>query len=467
MTSPPRPAGPNGRTPPAPQTRPAPIRPATLWDDERGLLAALRAQVAAKLTEAAGLATDTDGRLTPEQRAALVPQLVAEVLDAHAHARMTAGRTMLGPEEESRWSRLLRDGLLGAGGLQALLDDPNVETINANGYDKVFLVLADGRRSIGPPIAGSDADLIELVRSLAAQSGGEERRFDRSSPYVSFQLPDGARLTATMAVSARPCVSVRRHRYQRLRLTDLLKTGTVDHALGAVLTAAVQARANILIAGAPAAGKTTLLRALAAAIPQTERIITIEDARELGLDVNGAHPDCVAWQAREPNLEGAGGITVADLFRLALRMSPDRVIVGEVRGVEVIPMLEAMSQGTNGSLATIHALSSKAVFLKVATYAARSSDYVGLEATNLLLASSVNLVVHLDKAPDGTRVVSSIREVLGADGTQVISNELFRPRADRRAVPAAPPSEELAERLVAAGLDLSVLDERDGWWPTP
>ena len=207
---------------------------------------------------------------------------------------------------------------------------------------------------------------------------------------MSVPLPGGGRLFAVMSVAARPCVSIRRNRLTRVTLADLINNHTLDEQLAAFLSAAVRARKNILIGGGTAAGKTTLLRALATAIPHTERLITIEDSLELFLDADrDGHPDVVALQSREANVEGQGEITLAELVRWALRMSPDRVIVGEVRGSEVVPMLNAMSQGNDGSMTTIHASSSRGAFLRLAAYAAQSHERLGMEATNLLVAGAV------------------------------------------------------------------------------
>jgi pilus assembly protein CpaF len=222
--------------------------------------------------------------------------------------------------------------------------------------------------------------------------------------------------------------------------------------VAAFLAAAVRARKNILISGGTAVGKTTLLRALASAIGPHERLITIEDSLELCLDRDAdAHPDAVALQAREPNVEGQGEVSLAELVRWALRMSPDRVIVGEVRGREVVPMLNAMSQGNDGSMTTLHASSSRGAFMKLAAYAAQTEEHLRLEDTNLLIAGAVHFVVQLDYAPGGQRVVSSVREVTDADGRQVVSNEIYAPGPDRRAVPAAPLRTATAEELAAAG----------------
>ena len=209
---------------------------------------------------------------------------------------------------------------------------------------------------------------------------------------------------------------------------------------------------NIVISGGTSSGKTTLMRALASAIPPHERIITIEDSAELQLDRDtAAHPDVVAMQAREPNTEGEGEVTLGELVRWALRMTPDRVIVGEVRGSELIPMLNAMSQGNDGSMTTIHASSSRGAMLKMAAYAAQSPEHLTLEDTNLLIASAVHFVVQLAWDSGGRRCVSSIREVTDADGRQVVSNEVYRPGPDRRAVPSVPVRADTMEELVLAG----------------
>ncbi|KJE19438.1 Flp pilus assembly protein, ATPase CpaF [Frankia torreyi] len=412
-----------------------------------GLMAALRERVAVELSARTRAGQGGAAWSVADQRA-YAAGLIADMLRLHAEQSIAAGRRTLTAAEEEQVARGVLDGLFALGGLQPLLDDPQIENINVNGCDVVWVRYADGQRRRMPPVAASDEDLIELVRTVAARAGVEERRFDRASPRLNMQLPDGSRLFAAMAVTARPVVSIRRHRYPRVSLDHLVEMGTLSAELRTVLRGLVLARRNILVAGETGVGKTTLIRALAADVPADERIITIEDSLELGLDRDGLHQDVVAMQAREANVEGEGEIGLAELVRWALRMSPDRVIVGEVRGGEVVPMLMAMSQGTDGSLATIHASSSAGVFAKIAAYAAQA-DGLAMEATTLLTAAAVHVVVHMT-VTQGRRVVSSVREVTGADGLLVTSNEVWRPGADGAAVPAVPLRAETAAAVDAA-----------------
>jgi pilus assembly protein CpaF len=389
------------------------------------------------------------------RRIALGRQYIAEALDDEAARALTDGRRPLDASAEQRLSQAVFNALFGLGGFQPMLDDPSVESINANGCDEVFVQYSGGRREQATPVAASDAELVDLVRAIAARTGTEERRFDRASPRVSVPLPDGGRLFAVMSVTGRPCVAIRRDRLASASLDDLVANATLDGGLAAFLRALVLARKNILVSGGTSIGKTTLLRALASAIPASERLVTIEDSLELCLDRDkAAHPDVVAMQAREPNVEGEGEITLAELVRWALRMTPDRVIVGEVRGSEVIPMLNAMSQGNDGSMTTIHASSSRGAFMKIAAYAAQTDEHLSLEDTCLLIAGAVHFVIQLAWSADGRRCVTSIREVTDADGRQVISNEVYAPGPDRRAVPSVPVRAATLEELEAVGYQM-------------
>ncbi|MEV8515883.1 ATPase, T2SS/T4P/T4SS family [Dactylosporangium sp. NPDC051484] len=430
----------------------------------------VRREVAERLTRATRAHEKTTSKPMPAgEQAAMTRRLIMEALDGYATDEMNAGRPPLRPEAESRVARAVADMLLGAGGLQPLLNDERVEEVNANGCDQVFVRYADGSRAQVGPVADSDAEMVELIRRLAADAGraetggegAEERRWDRAAPILNLQLADGSRLHAIMSVTKRPALSIRRHGYVKVTLVDLEQLGTVNLVLRELLTAAVRARLNVLIAGRTGAGKTTLLRALASAIPPAERILTIEDTYELALDADKAvHPDVVPLQSREANVEGEGTIDMSMLFRSGLRMSPDRVIVGEIRGHEVIPMLNAMSQGNDGSLGTIHASSSAGAFNKLVLYAAQAPERLDPATTNLLVAEAVHLVVHLGFTDHGCgRVLTSVREVIGADGLAVASNEVFRPGVDGRAVPGSPPSTRLLSALAACGFDPGLLDD--------
>ena len=402
--------------------------------------------------------------LGPADEQALGRQLIAETLERRASEALRAGTALLSAPEEDELARAAFDALFRLNRLQRLLDDPAIENINANGCDQVWVRYADGRRERVAPIADSDAELEEMLRTAAARVGIGERRFDRGAPRLLLQLPDGSRLFALMAVAARPCLSIRRHRYLRVAPDDLMAMGTIDLALREFVRAAMAARKSCIICGGTGAGKTTLLRAMAADIPPEERLVTIEDSLELGLDRFGdLHPDVVALEAREPNLEGEGGVSLAELVRWALRMSPDRVIVGETRGEEVLALLNAMTQGTDGSMATLHASSSKGAFSKLATYAVQAPERLPLEATNLLVANAVHFVIHLAQSGE-RRYVDSVREVVGAEGPMVVSNEVFRPGPDGRAVPGTPLRSETLDQLAAVGFDPGLLERPQGWW---
>lgn len=428
------------------------------------LVSELRTRVASALGERVRAEEVSEGRPVPlGRRRELVEELVEAALEHRARQDLAAGRAVLGAADESAVVRDVIDAFFGMAGLQPLLNDPQIENINVNGFDRVFVRYADGRRAQMPPVADSDEGLVELIRSMAARAGTEERRFDRANPLLNLQLPDGSRLFAAMAVTPRPVLSIRRHRFLTVSLDQLRAMGVVDAALASFLAAAVRARLNILISGGVSMGKTTALRALASVIPPHERLVTVEDAYELGLDRDTqGHPDVVPMQAREPNVEGEGEITQAHLVRSALRMAPDRVIVGEIRGPEVIPVCNAMSQGNDGSMATIHASASRGVFAKLAAYAIQGPERLPVEATALLVASAVHLIVHLAWSTDGRRVVSSIREVIDAEGPQVISNEVFRPRPDRRAIHGVPLRTETLAQLEAHGFDQGLL-RHPGW----
>jgi Flp pilus assembly CpaF family ATPase len=390
-------------------------------------------------------------RLSPADERHLVRSLVADALDALASERLVAGAPLLDETTETALAERVAAAVDGLGRLQAHLDDPDVQDIHVRGADPVWLKRRDGTRECADPVVDRDEELVELVRLAAARAGRGERRFDAASPELNLQLPDGSRLFAVMEVSRRPAVVVRKHLAALSDLGELERRGLIDAALRRFLAAAVAARRNLIVTGGTGTGKTTLLRALLDLVEPTERIVTIEDAYELGLDrFPDRHPDHDALQSRPANTEGRGEITVHDLTRMALRMDPDRVIVGEVRGAEAFPMLLAMSQGNDGSMCTLHADSSRAAFWKLAAYVALAEHGLPVETVNLLVAGAVHFVVHL-AIVDGVRRVVSVREVVDADGVRIVSNEVFAPGPDGRARPAAPLRDATAAMLARSG----------------
>jgi Flp pilus assembly CpaF family ATPase len=437
------------------------------------------------------LAAQGNGALTGDDRREFARQRIFFHLDGLTGSGSGEWKPVGDTDDEQLLAQSVLDALFGLGRLQSLVDDPDIENIDINGCDQVWVTYADGSKHLMAPVADSDDELIDLVRSAASRFGLSERRFDLARPELDLHLPGGSRLSALMAVTSRPAVSIRRHRFSDLSLADLTALGTMDGHLASLLAAAVRARKNIIVSGAMNAGKTTLLRALAAEISPRERVVTIEQAFELGLDTAVLrHPDLVALEARPANVEGQGRISVADLVRRALRMNADRVIVGEVLGDEVLPMLNAMSQGRSGSMCTVHADSSSGVFRRIASYSVQAPERLPLEASNLLIAGAVHFVVHLDTemhdAPDWEhespatteaaasgdppesawmwdfparasrkRFVSSVREVVDAEGSQVISNEVFQPGPDRRARASSPLRPATLAELIRFGYEPS------------
>ena len=412
---------------------------------DHGLVKRMRAEVGDRLAEQRRL--DVVSGVPPmsgEDERQYARALIAGVLEEHARTEITAGRAPFNAQDEEELAAAVHAALFGVGRLQPLLDDAQIENIDINGCDRVFLGYADGGEVLADPVADSDEELVELIQALAAYSGLSSRPFDTANPQLDVRLPDGSRLSAVMDVTVRPAVSIRRARLGEVFLTDLVGNGTILPEVASFLAAATAARKNLMIAGATNAGKTTLLRAIVNHIPPGERLITVERALELGIDHFGdLHPNALAFEERLPNSEGQGGISMAELVRRSLRMNPSRVIVGEVLGGEIVTMLNAMTQGNDGSLLTIHANSSLEVFNRIATYAIQSAERLPVEATHMLIAGAVDFVIFIEKRNDYARggrlrrYVGSIREVTGVDG-RVLSSEVFTPGPDGRAVPHAP-----------------------------
>jgi pilus assembly protein CpaF len=425
---------------------------------DHSLVKRLRQEVGNRLAEQRRL--DASSGIAPmsgEDERQFARALISQVLEEYARGEIAAGRTPPNAEEEEQLAAGVHAALFGVGRLQPLLEDQQIENIDINGCDRVFIGYADGREELGDPVAESDDELVELIQILAAYSGLSSRPFDSANPQLDLRLPDGSRLSAVMDVTVRPALSIRRARMGKVFLSDLVGNGTVGAELGQFLKAAVSARKNLMIAGATNAGKTTLLRALANEIPPQERLVTVERALELGLDAfHDLHPNVVALEERLPNAEGEGAISMAGLVRRSLRMNPSRVIVGEVLGDEIVTMLNAMTQGNDGSLSTIHANSSTEVFNRIATYAIQSDERLPIEATHMLIAGAIDFVIFIEKRNDYARggrlrrFISSVREVTGCDG-RVLSSEVFTMGPEGTAVPAA--AIVCAEELLEHGYD--------------
>jgi Flp pilus assembly CpaF family ATPase len=369
--------------------------------------------------------------MTVEDRKEMTYQVISDILKERAANMLSAGFPMPTLEEDNVLTQAIISSMFGMGNLQSYLEDEQIENIDINGPDDVWLTYANGKKIRAGKIAESDEDLIDSIRAIATRAGLAERRFDSACPELDIRLPDGSRLSALMEVCKHPVISIRKHRFVDITLQDEIKLGLLDEFCASLLSACVKSGKNIIIAGRTNSGKTTLLRALANEIPPAERIITIEQSLELGInELTQRHPDCIALEARLPNAEGIGEISMADLVRRSLRMNPDRVIVGETLGPEIVALLNAMSQGF-GSLATIHSDSSFGVFNRIASYAAQSAERLPMEATNLLIASSIDFVVYVALSVDPIsqkikRYVTSVREVVGAEGNMVVSNEIIK-----------------------------------------
>jgi Flp pilus assembly CpaF family ATPase len=357
------------------------------------------------------------------------------------------------------------DQRYGLGPLAAHLRDPDVENVDVNGCDQVWISYSTGERVAAAPVAASDEALTDMIRAWATRGGQTARDFSAASPLVNVALAGGARMTATMSVTPRPCLSLRRHGQLDVTLADLIRLGTIDQVMAGFLAAAVKSKCNIIVTGAVSAGKTTLLRALASEIHPSERIATLESEYELFLHLLERHPDVIAFEAREANSEGAGAVSLHDLIAHALRHNPQRILVGEVRRSEILPMLEAMNSGQAGSMCTMHANSATEAFDRILILGLRGGLALAERAIHILVGMAVDLIVHVRKGHDGTRNVRFIAEILEVmppgDTERPAVNRLFLPEGPGgRAVLAHTPSPAMLARLAGAGFDRAMLDPR-------
>ena len=437
------------------------VDPGTVRDVRRAVAEALAARLQA------------DALPDPAARRELARSLLAAELSARARARVASGLDPWPVETEMAVASAVMAALFGLGRLQPLVDDPLVENIEVDGCDSVWISYADGHDRKGDPVAESDAELIELLQLLAARTGADERTFTSAHPSLHLRLEDGSRLAAMAWTTPRPHVVIRRHRVKDVDLDDLVRLGTFDHTVAAFLRATVRAGKNVVVTGLQNAGKTTLVRALANEFPPLERFATIEKEYELHLhDLPERHPRVVAMEAREGSTERdahgrrAGEVTLTDLVTDALRMNLRRIIVGEVRGAEVLPMLEAMSTG-DGSMCTLHARTAQHGIDRIVTLCLSAGVSMTESFAYRLLAGSVDLVVHLtleDESATGgpkRRFVSDVVAIEGlGESSRPATTAVFGPGPDGRAIPLHRPA--FLPDLVRAGFDPRLLDG-GGW----
>ena len=406
--------------------------------------------------------------------------LIGERAAAWADTETAAGNPPTERQEAAVADAVLA-AMFGLGRIEQLLQDDEVEEIFISGAAPTIKHFADGHSETVAPVAESDEDLLEQLRSIATYHGQNERAVVSSWPFLNIRLPDGSRLAAQWSITPHPQVTIRRHRFVDVTVDRLVGMGTISKAMAAFLAAAVTGHRSILIVGSPGAGKTTLLRALARCLPDMERFATLETEYELLLhELPGRFPLILPAEARpatgERGSDGkvAGDVTLADIFPELLRHGLDRILIGEVRGAEIIPMLAAMSRGLKGSMATFHADSATGTFEALASLLGEHKPNGNHPAAMAQIATAVDLIVYIDTIATAAgrkcRFVSDIVEVgpVGENG-QPSATSIFAPDPGRpddpRGYPLHLPENQTWCRR--AGFDLGWLSAANGNWPRP
>ena len=350
--------------------------------------------------------------LSPEQVHAEVSRLAESVLAQEAMPLSTS--------ERDRLVNDVQHELFGLGPLEPLLADSTISDILVNTYGKIY-VERRGKLEITNVTFKDDEHLMRVIERIVSSVG---RRIDESSPMVDARLRDGSRVNAIIPPLSidGPVLSIRRFGAEPLRMDLLIEHKALTRDIADMLQMCVSARLNVLISGGTGAGKTTLLNALSAYIPEDERIVTIEDSAELQLQ----QPHVVRLETRPPNIESRGEVTQRDLVRNALRMRPDRIVIGEVRGGEAIDMLQAMNTGHDGSLTTVHANTPRDALTRLETMIQMTGMRLSDRAMRQQIASAINLVVQVARLSDGTRRVTSISEITGMEGETITMQEIFQ-----------------------------------------
>jgi pilus assembly protein CpaF len=335
------------------------------------------------------------------------------------HAALAQERAPLSAADKAQLIQDVSDDILGYGPIDRLLKDEEVTEVMVNGPESVYVERA-GRIEKTNASFVDDTHLRRIIDKIVSQVG---RRIDEATPMVDARLPDGSRVNAVihpLAISG-PFLTIRKFSKEPFQIDDLIRFGTLNAHSARFLQACVVGRLNVIVSGGTGTGKTTTLNVLSSFIPSDERIVTIEDAKELQL-----HQDHVlAMEARPPNIEGKGLVSIRDLVRNALRMRPDRVVVGECRGGEALDMLQAMNTGHDGSITTIHSNSPRDTLSRIETMTLMSGFDLPIRAIREQMASALDLIVHLTRLRDGTRRITHVTEVQGMEGDVITLQDIF------------------------------------------
>jgi pilus assembly protein CpaF len=366
--------------------------------------------------------------------------------------QLALDRTPLTREERRQLVREIADDILGYGPLEPLLRDDSITEVMVNSADMIYIERA-GKIEKTTTAFVDDAHLLRIIDKIVSQVG---RRVDESSPMVDARLPDGSRVNAIIPpLSLRgPVLTIRKFSRDPYTMDDLINFGSLTAKSAHFLAACVQGKLNMLISGGTGTGKTTTLNALSAFVPGDERIVTIEDAAELQLQQDHV----ITLEARPPNIEGQGEVKIRELVRNALRMRPDRIIVGEVRGPETLDMLQAMNTGHEGSLTTIHANSPRDALSRIETLVLTAGVELPLRAIREQVASAFDLLVQIERLVDGSRRITHITEVLGMESDVVTLQDIFLAKPpDEEAGPAG--TTRLLTPLMCTGLKPHFLEK--------
>src|SRR5271170_1351236 len=355
----------------------------------------------------------------------LEPAMVSTKVTAAINDILNEDGRLLTDSDRGKLIEELKNELLGLGPLEPLLRDDEITDILVNGHNQVY-VEKRGKLHATDVVFQDDQHLMLIIDRIVSRVG---RRVDESSPMVDARLPDGSRINAIIPPLALdgPALSIRRFGKHRFDIGALVEKDALPWDRVEFLPAVVRARLNVIVCGGTGSGKTTMLNCLSAFVPENERIVTIEDSAELSLQ----QPHVVRLETRPSNLEGRGEVTQRDLVKNCLRMRPDRIVVGEVRGAEVFDMLQAMSTGHDGSIATIHANSPRECLGRLEMMMLLSGVSVPQRAMRQQIASAVNIIVHVSRLSDGSRKVMKISEISGMEGDMIMMQDLFEfARAD-------------------------------------